>query len=290
MRARGSIVATVLASILCAAIVSGAHAFDEAKYPNWRGQWTAPLAYQFGTNPSWDQTKAQGLAQQAPLTPEYQALHEASLADVAAGGAGLDRDFLCITAGMPRMMNVYSTMEILTFPDTTYMLFGFVNDLRRIYTDGREWPAEIEPSYAGNSIGKWIDTRGVGRFDVLEIETRGFKGPRTLDSTAIPLHEDNQTVIKERIFSNPADGNILYDEITLIDNAFTRPWTVTKQYSRRAQTRPLWRESECAENNAHIRIDKQDYMLSGDGLLMPAKKDQPPPDLRYFNKAPRANN
>jgi hypothetical protein len=25
-------------------------------------------------------------------------------------------------------------------------------------------------------------------------------------------------------------------------------------------------------------------MLSADGLLMPAKKDQPPPDLRYFNQ------
>jgi hypothetical protein len=288
MRARSSIVATALAATLCATIVSGAGAFDEAKYPNWRGQWSAPLAYKFGTNPSWDQTKAQGLAQQAPLTPEYQALHETSLADVAAGGAGLDRDFLCITPGMPRMMNVYSTMEILVLPDTTYMLLGFVNDIRRIYTDGRDWPADIEPSYAGYSIGKWIDTKRDGRFDVLEIETRGFKGPRTLDSTAIPLHADNKTVVKERIFSDPADHNILYDDITLIDNAFTRPWTVTKQYSRRPQARPLWREAECAENNAHIRIGKQDYMLSGDGLLMPAKKDQAPPDLRYFNTASRA--
>jgi hypothetical protein len=287
MPSRCSIIATVLAMTMYISAIPGAQAFDEAKYPNWRGQWSAPLAYQFGTNPSWDQTKAQGLAQQAPLIPEYQALHEASLADVAAGGAGLDRDFLCITPGMPRMMNVYSTMEIRVLPDTTYMLFGFVNDVRRIYTDGREWPANIEPSYAGYSIGNWIDMDGDGRFDVLEIETRGFKGPRTLDSTAIPLHADNQTIVKERIFDNAADHNILYDEITLIDNAFTHPWTVTKQYSRRQQAQPLWREAECAENNAHTRIGKQDYMMSGDGFLMPAKKDQPPPDLRYFNNARR---
>jgi hypothetical protein len=26
-------------------------------------------------------------------------------------------------------------------------------------------------------------------------------------------------------------------------------------------------------------------VLSGDGLLMPAKKGQPPPDLRYFNRS-----
>jgi hypothetical protein len=198
-----------LAAMAFVAAVTGVRAFDETKYPHWRGQWSAPLAYQFGTNPSWDQTKAQGLAQEAPLIPEYQTLHEASLADVAAGGHGLDRDFLCITPGMPRMMNVYSTLEILVYPDTTYMLLGFVNDIRRIYTDGREWPAEIEPTYAGYSIGKWIDSDGDGRFDVLEVETRGFKGPRTLDSTAIPLHADNKTIVKERIFGDATDSNIL---------------------------------------------------------------------------------
>lgn len=285
MRARISIMVSGLAAMAFVAAVTGARAFDETKYPSWRGQWSAPLAYQFGTNPSWDQTKAQGLAQEAPLTPEYQTLHEASLADVAAGGHGLDRDFLCITPGMPRMMNVYSTLEILVFPDTTYMLLGFVNDIRRIYTDGREWPAEIEPTYAGYSIGNWIDSDADGRFDVLEVETRGFRGPRTLDSTAIPLHADNKTIVKERIFGDAADSNILYDEITLIDNAFTRPWTVTKQYRRNPQMRPLWREAGCVENNAHIRIGNENYMLSADGLLMPAKKDQSPPDLRYFNRS-----
>jgi hypothetical protein len=285
MRARGFIIATMLAAALCAVSAGSTQAFDEAKYPSWRGQWTALKAYDFGPNPSWDPNKPQGLAQQAPLTPQYQALHEASVADQAAGGAGLDRDFICMPPGMPRMMNVYSTMEILVMPDTTYMLLGFLNDTRRIYTDGREWPANLDPSYAGYSIGKWVDTNGSGRFDVLEVETRGFKGPRTLDSTAIPLHEDNQTVVKERIFSDAADPNIIHDEITLIDHAFTHPWTVTKNYRRVAQARPYWRESPCTENNAHARIGDQDYMLSPDGLLMPAKKDQAPPDLRYFNKA-----
>jgi len=28
-------------------------------------------------------------------------------------------------------------------------------------------------------------------------------------------------------------------------------------------------------------------MLSADGFLMPAKKDQPPPDLRYFKQSPK---
>jgi hypothetical protein len=47
---------------------------------------------------------------------------------------------------------------------------------------------------------------------------------------------------------------------------------------------PVWRESVCAENNAHVEIAGQGYFLSADGLLMPARRDQPPPDLRYFDK------
>ena len=32
----------------------------------------------------------------------------------------------------------------------------------------------------------------------------------------------------------------------------------------------------------HVEIAKQGYFLSADGLLMPTRKDQAPPDLRYF--------
>jgi hypothetical protein len=41
-------------------------------------------------------------------------------------------------------------------------------------------------------------------------------------------------------------------------------------------------EASCSEGNPHLRIDGQNYMLSSDGHLMPAKKGQKPPDLRYF--------
>jgi len=32
-------------------------------------------------------------------------------------------------------------------------------------------------------------------------------------------------------------------------------------------------------------IGKESYYVSQDGLLMPVKKGQPPPDLRYFKPA-----
>jgi hypothetical protein len=266
--------------------IAGVAAFDEAKYPDWKGQWSRlqTLRDRASPNPSFDPNKFQGLAQEAPLTPEYQAILEASLADQAAGGAGRDRDYVCFAAGMPRMMNVYSTMEIIVMPEVTHILMGFLNETRRIFTDDRGWPEKLEPSVAGTSIGQWIDTEGTGRYDLLDVETRGFKGLRTLDSTGLPLHDDNQSIIKERFYSDKTDGNILHDEITVIDHALTRPWTVMKDYRRSKEARPLWRASACVEENQHVRIGNDSYMLSAEGLLMPAKKDQPPPDLRYFGR------
>ena len=172
-------------------------------------------------------------------------------------------------------------------PEITYILISHVNDsYRRIYTDGRDWPdpTKVDPTYAGYSIGKWVDNDGDGKYDALEVETRYLKGPRAFESTGLPLHKDNQSVINERIFQDKADPNILYDEITTIDHALTRPWTATKKYRRVQNPRPAWHESVCVENNPHVEIANQGYMLSADGLLMPAKKDQPPPDLRYFKQ------
>jgi hypothetical protein len=49
-----------------------------------------------------------GLGQQAPLTPEYQAIFDTSLAEQAAGGHGNDRRFTCRSSGMPRNMTAVS--------------------------------------------------------------------------------------------------------------------------------------------------------------------------------------
>jgi len=48
---------------------------------------------------------------------------------------------------------------------------------------------------------------------------------------------------------------------------------------------PFWFENICTVGNQHVQIGDEGYYLSADGYLMPTKKDQPPPDLRYF--APR---
>jgi hypothetical protein len=257
---------------------TGAAAFDESKYPDWSGQWKRTR----GIGVVWDETKPPGLGQQAPLTPEYQAILEASVADQAAGGQGGDTRVTCISNGMPRLMTIVRPLEFFVLPKITLVVYE--NNLpRRIYTDGRDFSAKDNlPSYAGYSIGKWIDEDGDGRYDLLEVETRNFKGPRNYEPSGIPLHADNQSVIKERLALDKANSDILRNEITVIDNALTRPWTVVKLYRRERNVE--WYEDLCSENNNHVTIGKEHYFLSGDGYLMPAKKDQPPPDLRYFKQ------
>jgi hypothetical protein len=251
---------------------------DDAQFPDWSGQW----ARTYGGNPRYDQSKPIR-KQEAPLKPEYQARFEASIADQDAGGHGLDRGYTCLPQGMPRMMSGVSMFEFLLSPSITHILFERTEFApRRIYTDGRDWPDQLEPTFTGYSIGHWIDSHGDGRLDVLEVETRGFKGPRVFDESGLPLHHDNQTVVKERIYFDPADPNLLHDEITTFDHALTHPWTITMSYRRAPEKRPVWREVVCAEDNQHVKIGADDYFLSADGKLMPAKKGQPPPDLSYF--------
>ena len=264
-------------------LATGAFGFDNSRYPDLRGEWNRrPVP---GIGPSFDPTKAPGLAQQAPLTPEYQKILEASLADLAAGGGGFSKDYLCISSGMPMRMTAYQPLEFIIADGVTHIAGADGYMHRRIYTDGRAWPKNPEPSRIGYSIGHWIDTDGDGNFDRLEVETRHFRGARTFDQSGIPLHEDNQTIVKEIIYLDTSNRNLMHNEITVFDHALTRPWTVHKEYIRDPGVEPAWIPWDCAEGNNHVTIADEDYIIGGDGLLMPAKKDQPPPDLRHFKQA-----
>jgi hypothetical protein len=267
-----------LALALCCTLAP-AWAFDDSKYPDFVGQWRKPN----GVTVQWDQTKALGLAQQAPLKPEFQAELEASLKDQGLGGQGVDARYTCLPNGMPRIMTVVWPIEIVITPKITYMLFE--NNLpRRIFTDGRAVPTNEEPSFNGYSIGKWIDSTGSGRYDTLEIETRNLKGPRTFEASGIMMHPDNETVVNERMYLDPRDHNVLHNDITTTDHALTRPWTVNKRYLRVEEKKVIFYENECSENNQHVIIGKEGYYMSADGYLMPVKKGQKPPDLRYFKE------
>ena len=279
---RCSLAAIAVAAVL-GATTSWAQALDAARqdatFPDIGGTWVRPGAAQ------WDPTKPAGLRQQAPLTAEYQAIFEANLATTAAGGQEYNPQVNCLPAGMPRVMIAYDPLEFIVTPDVTYIRSDHLMEFRRIYTDGRQWPEQVTPSFEGYSIGRWVDQDGDGRYGALEVETRFLKGPRALDASGLPLHADNQTVVKERFSLDQANRNLLHDQITTIDHAYTKPWTVTRNYRRDPD--PVWVENNCGADNHYVSIGKETYFISADGYLMPTKKNQPVPGLKNFDQPPK---
>jgi hypothetical protein len=272
---RSSICAVAFAAALLAT-PSAAQVVDFGKYPDFKGQWVRGP----GSPNNW-----RPLAGPAPLTPEYQKIFADITADLEAGGPGNWPSTFCIPAGMPAMMSLYDPAEIIVMPEITWILISHNDDsYRRIYTDGRPWPEDAEPTFAGYSIGQWKDEDGDGKYDVLEVETRFLKLPRGYDTSGLPFHSDGKTIIKERIYLDKDDRNKMWNEITIIDNALTRPYTKKQLAARNPNPRPAWKSDVCSENNTHVRIGKENYYLSADGKLMPAKKNQEPPDLSYFKQ------
>jgi hypothetical protein len=268
--------------------IAPAQAFDNGRYPDLRGQW---LRVNFGRGGqiTFDQNKPWGLGQEAPLTPEYQKILEDSIADQANGGQGnWHSGSRCFPAGMPATMNGYNSLEFVVLPEITYVMVEHNLPIhRRIFTDGRDWPQAVEPTFQGYSIGKWIESDEKNHFDVLEVETRYLRGPRSLDPTGIPTHVDNKSIIKERIYLSKTAPDTLHDDITLFDNALTRPWSVLKTYRRNPAKYPVWREENCPANTRLIKIRDELYFKGADDKLMPTRKDQPPPDLRFFSHTQR---
>src|SRR5436309_14282963 len=169
------------------------------------------------------------------------------MADQKAGGQGGDPTYTCIPPGMPRAMTVVFPMDIIILPEATYIIIEYSNQVRRIYTDGRDFPKEAEPAFLGYSIGKWVDEDGDGKYDVLEVETRNMKGPRSFDASGLPLHADNQTIVKEHYTFDRFFPDVISNEVTVFDHALTHPWTVIKHYRRSPKSHPWWVEDNCME-------------------------------------------
>ncbi len=268
----------IFAALAIAGFSTCAVAADEGKYPDWTAQY-ARVGGAGGLDPS----KPSGNGQQIPLNARMQAYFDSVEANRKAGGLVDNFSTSCVPLGMPRVMINYEIMDMMVTPAATYLWFTESNELRRIYTDGRNFPDPLVPSYLGTSIGEWKDTTGSGKFDTLEVETRGFVGPREYDSAGLPLDRDNQSVFNERFSVDPSKANVVNDVITTRDNGLTRPWTLTRQYRRAKKNN--FSDTICALDTAYLILGDENYFISADGFLMPAKKGQKPPDLKYFSNA-----
>ena len=114
MRYQNPIGAIALIAILCATTPE-ARAWDDAKYPDWKGMWE-----RIGGG-SFDPSKRPGRAQQPPLTAEYQAVWERNLRDEATGGQDYNPQVRCLLIGA----NAAEAQALLdTFKYVDYLVSG----------------------------------------------------------------------------------------------------------------------------------------------------------------------
>lgn len=237
------------------------------QYPDWSGQWS-----RIGSL-NW---QPEGYAEVGPppLSPEYQARREEYQELRDQGVLVGDPPAACLPPGMPRLMTMSFPFEMIITEQTSYILADWDSAVRRIFTDGRDWPDYMLPEFNGYSIGQWHDENNDGVYDMLSVETRAIKGPRSFDSTAVVLHDNNETVVLEEF--RRIDESTLEDTITTIDDALSGPWTVQRRYSHESfSDEVLWVEYVCAENNRHINLGDEWYFLNKEeGTLDPTREGQ----------------
>jgi hypothetical protein len=130
----------------------GGQASTWRSVPDWTGIWTRE-ASPFFWDP--DQTSPTELPT-AKLTPEHLRLLKEKL-DKVAKGIEFDPLSNCEPAGMPRWLVEPFLKEFVVTPQQVYLINEMQNEMRRVYTDGRDHPSEADayPLWEGDSIGFW---------------------------------------------------------------------------------------------------------------------------------------
>ena len=208
------------------------------KLPDWTGIWTRAIGpFKFDpAQPSVQRTTAQ-------LTPEFARKHQEKL-DRVAKGIEWDPISNCIPPGYPRWLTEPFLREFVLRPEQTLLIEEQLNDIRRIYTDGRGHTPEDEayPLWNGDSVGFWDG-------DSLVIHTTQLMGGQYQRSQ--PDYTDQvETVERWR----KVDDNAIEDDVTVYDPpALVKPWHVVQRYVR-VTTPGLRIRSWVCEENANNEV------------------------------------
>ena len=185
--------------------------------------WTDAQGQPLNTLPMtpWGDEKMKG---NHPIGGEYTAL------------TSNDPNFACLPPGVPNVYTHAYPVEILQVPGRAIMFFEYDHLARQIFTDGREHVQDANPTWMGDSIGKWDG-------DTLVIDSTGFNDKTWLDVAGHPHSEAMRVVERMR----RADHNTLMIDITVDDpQAYTKPFKTQRKYI----LKPAWNIMEyvCEDN------------------------------------------
>lgn len=147
----------------------------------------------------------------------------------------------CLPFGLMRSVNVGGyPIQIVQYGNYIALLFE-QNTWFHVVAMGRDHPNDLEPTWFGDSIGKWDG-------DTLVIDTIGFNGKTRLDTIGHP-HSDQMHLIERYQYT---DTDHLTYEVTVDDpKTYTRPWKNTRTFTRMKPGSELM-EYSCEENNRDL--------------------------------------
>jgi hypothetical protein len=209
-----------------------------AKLPDWSGIWENTSGFHF-TAPI---VNGKRVPNPPPLNAEYAAKYKEATDAAKRGEPINDPTANCVWPGVPRVIVSPYPSEYLFTPGKVTIVYEYMSQVRRIRTDGSGHPADLEPSYNGDSIGHWEG-------DVLVVDTVGLRADTMYENTGLP-HSD-QLRVQERI--HLAGPDELVNEMTFTDpKAMTGPWKSTARYRRHRDWKIM--DYVCEENNRNPNI------------------------------------
>jgi hypothetical protein len=214
--------------------------------PDWRGVYTrAPVA-----GFAFDPDTPEGGAPTARLTPEYEARMRRRIEDVK-NGIEWDPISTCAPPGHPRWLTEPFLREFIVTPEQTWLINEMVNDIRRVYTDGRDHipPADRYPLYNGDSIGFWDGDR-------LVIHTNQLRSG--IYQRAHPDYTDQVETVEVWY---KADPKTLRADVWVYDPpALAEPWFTRQSYLKLDDEDKMLRIRYCnfAENLNNSVFQTQD--------------------------------
>jgi hypothetical protein len=188
------------------------------------------------------------IAQRAGFTAPFQP-HAAALFKERQDREGKDRPAgFCLPHTVPSAMLIPNyPWKIVQTPGLTVILFENFTDFRQIFTDGRDFPEERQPTWFGYSIGRWDG-------DTFVVETLGFNDKGWLDDGGHPRSEAMKVTERFR----RKDFGHLEIEFTFDDpKTYTRPWTATVPFQFLPDSEIIENVCENERDIQHIFFDEK---------------------------------
>jgi hypothetical protein len=145
----------------------------------------------------------------------------------------------CMPLVPPQSWGVPYQFQILQGANYVAIFHEYPGTFRIIPTDGSPHPVDPDPSWMGDSVGKWEG-------DTLVVDTVGFN-----DKTELQGYRHTESLHMIERFRRTDLNTIQYD-LTIEDpNVFDKPWTTTRTFALRPDLKRI--DEFICENNRDYR-------------------------------------